>query len=610
MSKKLPKKAAFKYTPVQKLPKIAHIKKEWDLKGLYYKNERDPRIEADLQAAEAAYTAFAKRWKNKDFTANATILQRALTEYETLAGKPEISRPGRYFAFRSVLNTKDHVAEKSLALISKRLRTASDQILFFSLTLGKLPKKQQQTFLQEPRLSHFHYFLERLFLNATHDLTEPEERIIRLKNRPAQTMWIDAVEKIISNRTITFKKQTFSIPEAYENLDSYNLNDRKKLWALIREQLEQIGEFAEHEFNAIVSDGHNEAELRGYKKPYSPTALAYEDTEKSIENLVEAVSTKGFALSRRFYKLKASLHGVEKIDYMQKYDPLGREPEVNFDQAITICRDVFYGLKDEYGKIFDSMLTKGQIDVFPRAGKRGGAFMSSETGHPTHVFLNHTNTVRSLETLAHEMGHAIHSERSAHNSPFYDGHSITTAETASTLFENLLFDAIYSQAPESEKMSLLHDRVSRDISTIQRQIAFFNSELEIHQTIAREGALKNEELASILYKHLCSYLGKAVDVKPEDGYSYVYIPHLRYGFYVYTYAFGILMSTIMANNYKQDPRYIENIDAFLCSGSAATVADIFKSIGINTSQENTFLTALENHERDIKELERFAKKRT
>lgn len=255
------------------------------------------------------------------------------------------------------------------------------------------------------------------------------------------------------------------------------------------------------------------------------------------------------------------------------------------------------------------MLTNGQIDVFPRKGKRGGAFMSDERGHPTHVFLNHTSTFKALETLAHEMGHAIHAQRSKTQTPFYDGHSIVTAETASTLFENLMFDAVYEQASEQEKHVLLHDRITRDIATIQRQIAFFNCEFEIHQTIKETGGMTNEELRDAMYRHLRSYLGSGIALEKRDGYSYVYVPHLRFGFYVYTYAFGILMSTIMANHYKADASYIDKIDAFLCAGSSDTVTNIFKSIGIDTSHTETFLRALDNHAADIATFEKYVRQR-
>src|SRR5690606_36617890 len=134
-----------------------------------------------------------------------------------------------------------------------------------------------------------------------------------------------------------------------------------------------------------------------------------------------------------------------------------------------------------------------------------------------------------------------HTHRSATNTPFYDGHSIVTAETASTLFENLVFDAVYEQANENDKAILLHDRITRDIATIERQVAFFNAELEMHQTIQSQGAMQISELADSMYRHLRSYLGPAVKLSKDDGYSFVYITHLRYGFYVYSYAFGLLM---------------------------------------------------------------------
>lgn len=607
-TKNTTKSNAFTYTKTNFLPKLGKIQTAWDLKGLYYKDENDPQIERDIQKTEKAYRAFAKKWRKRKFTANAKVLKEALTEYEKLAAMPEASKPGRYFSFRSVLDAKDAVADKRLSLLSQRMRKLSDEVLFFGLEIGKIPRKKQSAFLRDSTLAHFHYYLERAFLSAQHDLSEAEEKIINLKSRQSSNMWANMVEKLIANRSITFKGKQIPIVEALELIDTLKLAERKKLWTLIIDEMEKLGEVSEHEFNALIMDVRTEDELRDYKKPYSATALSYEDTEKSIENLVSVVSKKGFELSQKFYKLKAKYHGVPTLHYTQKYETIGTELTIPFEQAVSICRDVFYGVKKEYGEIFDKMLTRGQIDVYPKAGKRGGAFMSSAIGHPTHVFLNHVDKVRSLETLAHEMGHAIHSERSKVQTPFYEGHSITTAETASTLFENLLFDAVYEQAEDHEKMVLLHDRITRDISTIQRQIAFFNCELEIHTTIKEQGSMTNEELAVTMHKHLKAYLGSAIELDTRDGYSYVYIPHLRYGFYVYTYAFGILMSTIMANRFKEDKGYAEDIDRFLTSGQSATVADIFKSIDIDTSKKATFERALQNHEDDIRAFEKFVRK--
>lgn len=602
-------KNSFSYESKTKLPTLGKIKTEWDLKRHYYLSEKDPRIEDDLKTAEKAYASFAKKWRGKPFASDVAMLKQALTEYERLSGMPEISRPGRYFSFRSALNAKDTVADKQLTLISKRLRKSSDLILFFVLELGRISESKQKELLKAPELKHFRYYLERLFLGAKHHLSEAEEKIIGLKAAQASGRWVDMTEKLIANRTIRWKGSEMHVPEALEMLNQLKVADRKKAWALIIKEMKQVGQVAEHEFNALITDVRTEDELRGYEKPYSATALGYEDTEESIERLVDAVSTKGFALSARFYKIKAKYHGVKQLHYMEKYEPIGEAPKIEFSEAVEICRDVFYSVKREYGEIFDGMLTRGLIDAFPKKGKRGGAFMSEATGHPTHIFLNHTSTFNALETLAHEMGHAIHAHRSEKNTPFYDGHSITTAETASTLFENLMFDAVYAQASDTQKLTLLHDRITRDISTIERQIAFFNCELEMHHTIHATGGMTNEELAACMRKHLKAYLGPAVSVTEDDGYSYVYIPHLRYGFYVYTYAFGLLMSTLMAKRYKEDNAYIEEIDRFLSLGESDNVANIFKTIGVDTTHVNTFTEALKNQEADINEFEKLTRRK-
>lgn len=597
----------FNYTPQQTLPTLKDVKTEWDLTGLYYKSETDPRLENDVVAAETAYKKFITKWRKKDFTSSPTALATALREKEALAGMPEVTRPGRYLSFRLALNTSDDAAKKKMALLERRFRKLSDDMLFFTLTLGALPKQQQKTFLAAPELLHFRYYLQQVFENAKHNLSEEQEKIINLKSSQSFGRWTDMTEEIISNRTVSWQGKALALPEAFETIDTLSSKQKPKLWSALMTELESIAEVAEHEFNAIITDVRTEDELRGYEKPYSATALAYEDSEASIESLVSAVSTEGFKLSRKFYKLKAQFHGVNALPYANKYDSIGAEPVIPFAEAVEICRDVFYQLKPEYGEIFDTMLTRGQIDVYPKKGKRGGAFMSSQTAHPTHVFLNHTDTFKSLETLAHEMGHAIHSERSKEQSPFYDGHSIVTAETASTLFENLVFDAVLAQTPEQKKSVLLHDRIARDIATIQRQIAFFNTELEIHETIFDQGGMSKEELRAVMERHLKRYLGPAISVAPEDGYSFAYIPHLRYGFYVYTYSFGLLMSTLMSNRYKADAGYIDEIDHFLRSGSSAPVQDIFQSIGIDTTNSQCFTDALKTQAADINTFGKFVR---
>lgn len=608
MSKKLKTASKFSYNTSESLPRLKTIKTEWDLKQHYYKSAKDPQISLDAAAYEKAVSYFVKKYTKKDFTATPKLLATALKDYEHLSENPLADKILRYFNFRTTLDVNDTEANKLSAQYGERFRKLGNTLLFFKLAIGKIPKSQQKHFLEDPVLGPYRYYLSRSFETARHHLTEAEEKIFTLTSNTSSGMWQDATEKILGNRHVTFKGTSYTIPEALESIDIQSWKDKQILWNSIVKELISVGEFAEHELSAIVLHEKVQDELRGFRKPYSGTVLGYENNETSVEALVAAISTKGFELSRKFYRLKAAIHGLKTIPYVNKYDPVGKVPQPDFETAVTVCRDTFYSVKKEYGEYFDTMLNRGQIDVYPKKGKRGGAFMSATVGLPTFVMLNHTDSFKSLETLAHEMGHAIHAERSKQQPVLYEGFSTTTAETASTLFEHLVQQKLFAQLSEHDQYIFLHDKITRDIATIQRQIACFNFELEMHEHIRKEGLATKEELAAMMTKHLRAYLGPAVDVQETDGYSFVYWPHIRYGFYVYTYTYGILMSNLMARKYEADPAYIIKIDSFLSAGASSSVENIFKSIGINALSIDTFLESLKNQEEDIALFAKLSKK--
>jgi oligoendopeptidase F len=602
------KRKTLKYAPENRLPKLGKIATTWDLRRLFYASERDPRIEKDLRATERAYAAFAKKYAGKDFVSAPRKLLAALRDADALM-ETRGAKAGYYLGYRLSLNAKDAAAEKMQNLIDDRITKAQNLLIFFDIAIKGFPAAKRRAYLADPLLADYRYLLSRLFDEAEHLLTEAEERILSLKSNVSSGMWVQGTSKILANRKILWEGKEIAIPEALERIDLASPAKKRALWKLILDQMENISEIAENEFNAIATNKKINDELRRYPKPYSATIQNYENDEKSVLALIEAVSTKGFALSRRFYALKAAYHGVPKLPYVNKYDPVGTPPSVPFAQAVEICRDSFYGVNPAYGKIFDAMLMNGQIDVYPKAGKRGGAFMSDGYKLPTLVFLNHVDTAGSMGTLAHEMGHAIHAERSKLQPGRYQDFSTVTAETASTLFEQIVDAAVLRQAPGRDRMVLLHDRIGRDIATIQRQVAFFNFELELHDTVRSEGAVTKEELREMMVRHLRSYLGPAVEVTKRDGWGYVYVPHFRYGFYVYSYAYGLLASGVMARRLREDRGYAGKIDAFLTAGGSDTVENIFASIGIDTRKTETFFEGLASLEQDIDEFERLIAKR-
>lgn len=607
MSKKSKSDKSFKYTPTTELPKLNSIKTEWDLTSHYYKNENDPQIEKDAATYEKAHRKFIKKYKNADFTASADSMLEALQDNDVLAEMNQGVKVMRYFSFRTTLDVNDSVAEKKLHQFGDRFRAISTELTFFSLKIGETPKELQRQYLKDETLKKYHYLLKSIYETAKHNLSEKEENILKLRSKTSRGMWEDAVEKILSNRSITFKKKEYKVPEALEILDTLSWSDKQKLWNLILDEMVQISEFAEHELTAICNHDKVEDKLRGFKKPYSETVLSYENNEASVEALIEAINDKGFKLSKSFYKLKARIHGKDSIPYECKYESIGKLPQPDFGTAVEVCRDTFYSVKEEYGAIFDRMLENGQLDVYPKPGKQGGAFMAAQTGVPTYVKLNHIDNFKSLETLAHEMGHAVHAELSKTQPAIYDRFSTTTAETASTLFEQLVLEKLIDTLPEKQKVTALHDKITRDIATVQRQIAFFNFELKMHEHVRAQGMATKQELAAMMQNELKAYLGPAVSVTEKDGYSFVYVPHVRYGFYVYTYTYGHLVSNLMVRRLKEDASYINKIDGFLHAGGSNTVENIFKACDINTKKVDTFLESLKTQEKEIKLLEKLTK---
>jgi len=137
-----------------------------------------------------------------------------------------------------------------------------------------------------------------------------------------------------------------------------------------------------------------------------------------------------------------------------------------------------------------------------------------------------------------------------------------------------------------------------------RQIALFNFEAELHTTVKEKGYVQKEEMAEMINKHLQAYLGKIFTINQEDGYCFVGWPHIRNHFYVYSYAFGHLISKAMYAKLKADPSFNEKVKVFLSAGGSMSPEDIFKSIGIDVTKPDFFELGLKEIEKDIKRLEK------
>lgn len=586
------------------------IKTTWDFSKLY-KNINDPKIERDVNVIAKHLVAFAKKYQDLKFVKSAKTLLRALDDYNDLTEKTS-TIPLWYLGLEQSLDSGNDAIQARINKLSDIYLKAYKETIFFSLAICKMEKKLQDKYLKDKSLSKYKYLLESSFLHGKHMLSEKEEKILTDKSSVAHEAWEDMGTKHRNSQKVKFKNKEMSLTEALSTKANLPRKDRRDLHKIVMEKYKEISFVAEPELNAVIRNKKIDDELRGFAKPYEATILGYQNDLKSIENLVDVV-TKNNHISHRFFKLKARiLNAIEKssdtkltmADLATDISTSKNKKKVTFEEGCKLVTDSFAKLDTEFSDIFQSYLKNGQIDAFPKLGKRSGAFCAPMIGAPTYVLLNYVDKLDDVSTLAHEMGHSIHSDLSKKQQPIYQDYPISIAEVASTFFENVLFDSLLEIASPAEKKDLLVNKVQGDVLTVFTQIAYFQYEKNIHAAVKEKGFLSKEEFASMFADCRKSYVGDAVDVVETDGYGYVYISHFRYFFYVYSYAYGQLIANALYEEYKKDKTFASKIKTFLSAGGSMSPEDIFKSIGIDTSKPDFFKKGLKKIEKDLEALEK------
>lgn len=583
-------------------------KNEWNLKHLY-SSPTDPQIEKDVSSLEKSVSSFASNYNtpHKEYLLDAGSLLKALNDYEELAAKAS-PKFLMYFYFLRDTEASNTVAASNISLLENRFAQIDNVIAFFRLALGQISEDKQHEFLNNPKLEHFRIFLKRIFDDAKHNLSLAEEKIMNLKSIPAHNMWESGNLKILNTKSVIWKKKSIPIEKALGMISQLRTpRERSLLSNIIVQTLKVVSPFSEAEMNAIVTNKKIDDDLRTFGKPYESTVMQYRNDPAVIENLVQTV-TNNFHISHRFYALKARLLNLKKLSYSDRAAKIGIiRTKFDFDASVSILKKTFGNINMKYSVMFDEYLKEGRIDTFPRIGKKGGAYCWGVYDLPTYVLLNHSDDLHSFTTIAHEMGHAFHGELSEKQGPIYSSHSTSLAETASTLFESIALEAIYEKLSDKEKIIVLHDKINDDISTIFRQIACFNFEKDIHEGIRSKGFLSEKELAELHNKNMGAYLGPLFKMIPDDGYYFVQWSHIRHFFYVYSYAYGMLVSKALLRRYRTDKSYWKQIEQFLSAGGKESPENILKEIGIDTTKNDFWMDGLKEIEDDIKKLEDLTK---
>lgn len=340
-----------------------------------------------------------------------------------------------------------------------------------------------------------------------------------------------------------------------------------------------------------VKENCSFAKIRKYDSTLSACLFGEEVDRKVYEMLVKKVR-ENVSVVEDYFEIKRKMLGLKKIAVFDTFAPVVKEnsKKYTFEQAIELVKEATSVLGEDYVKLVDRAKNERWIDVMPNKNKYSGAFSSGNYGKTPVVLLNFEGDIGSVFTLAHELGHAMHSYFSTKNQPSQTAdYVIFVAEVASITNEMLLLNLLLKKAKSDEEKMALYDYFLREVrSTIFRQTMFAEFEQFAHETYEKELPLSSELLCEKYQELNNFYHGKKVEQLAEMKYEWARIPHFFDSFYVYKYATGMISAIEISNHIIKDNSFAKKYLKFLSSGCIQDPISLLKIADCDLEREKTY----------------------
>ncbi len=556
----------------------------WDLASLYASVED---WEVDFKRIRPLAEVFSS------FRGHLAESSRILREaFEAL---DEFSRLGEkvyvFARLRSDENTSDNTNRGRVDRVEALFASLSETSAWFEPEVMAIPEERIKVFLEDPELSLYRRSLEKMLREKTHTLSEPEERLLGTLDDVLG--YADKTFEILNDADLDFgsvkgmsgklEKLTHGSYRCF--MECPDRNVRKRAFKKMFGTYYKLRNTFATTLDGAVKRHVVSARIRHYPSALV-RALSHDDVPEIVyTNLIDTVHNHlgGFY---DYMKLRCEVMKLERLDMYDMYNPLlpGCRREYSFQEAVDLVRNALLPLGDDYAKKLEQAFTQCWIDVPERKGKRSGAYSSGCFDSYPYVLLNYNRTLNDVFTLAHELGHSLHSYYSNHAQPYhYASYHIFVAEVASTTNEILLFEHLLEQAENREFQAFLYGHLLDEIrGTIYRQTMFAEFELMIHQFSESGVPISADLLGEKYYELNKLYYGSYVEADPLIAVEWARIPHFYYNFYVYKYATGMSAAIKLAENLRSgDPHKREAYFSLLKSGSSKDVLDIMKDAGVD-----------------------------
>lgn len=580
-------------------------KYKWNLTD-YYKN--DEEYEKDLKSFLDSYKKIEEyNGKLKD---KKTILE-CFKFTDKLDEKLE-----RLYVYASISRDEDVAVEKNQQRYGKISNIANDYDMacsFLTPQLSSLDDKFLSDLIKDEDFKDYDRTLNNILKNKPHILSEKEERLLSSVSNFAGDFKLNFSN--FENGDLEFNDvedgKGNKLPMNQSVAGIYLTDEdrvlRKNAFKELNGAFGRYNNFLTSNYIASVKKDIFYAKTRNFGSAIEK-ALFYEDVDKEVYYTLLKSVNKFLNLEYRFFKLKEKMLGVDKIAVCDmRINPLKEvDTKYTFEEGFDLVCKALSPLGREYVEKLQNLKDNRKIDVMPNKGKCSGAYMTSAYGCSPVVLTNFMGKFNDVSTIAHELGHAMHSYNSDKTQPISKaGYTIFLAEIASTVNECLLNRYMLENArTKEEKIYYLNEFLSTFHATVFRQTMFAEFEEKIHAMCENNEGVSTTVVNEVYLDLIKKYFGKDVEIFDEIKYEWSRIPHFFTAFYVYKYATGLISAIAICNKIlSKEKDAVENYYKFLSLGGSTDPLSILSVAGVDLKQEKTFEDSFKYIENYLDELE-------
>lgn len=593
----------------RELPKRSEVKEEytWDVSAMYASKTA---WEADLKEVVTIVSDLAKL--EGSVMASAEKLLAALELGARAEQKIDLA-----FNYAERLFDQDQKNTEHQAMSQKMYGVMTDYQSRTAFVVPEILAADKATlaqyFAENKKLELYRGLVDEILRTKEHVLSSEMEKLVAMTGEMAQTP--EQVYSIINNADLIYpeiedengEKVRLSHGNFVPFEESGDRRVRKDAFEAFYSIYKQFAGTIAGLYNGQVKQQIFYAKARNYASTLEAAVDANNVPAKVYRNLVETVNANMDKM-HRYVKLRKKCLGVDELHMYDVYTPMIADAakKVSYDEAKETVLKALAPLGEDYVATVKEGFENRWIDVYENEGKRSGAYSAGAFGTHPYVLLNYNDTLDNMFTLAHEMGHAMHSWYSNANQPYiYSQYKIFVAEVASTCNEILLMEYLLANTTDKkERAYLLNHYLDSFKGTVYRQTMFAEFEMKSNQMAEAGESLNAENLCKLYYGLNQKYFGEDMVSDPQIAYEWARIPHFYYNFYVYQYATSFSAAVAIAHGILEEGApAVERYKKFLSGGCSMSPVDLLKQVGINMEEPKPIQDALDVFGKVLDEIE-------